>query len=72
MFEEHEQNWAWFRNNYRELLRRFDGEYVAIYGCKVVDHGRDLSQLAGRIRARYPSNRVLIEYVTSEKIVLVL
>ena len=72
MFDDHEQNWAWFKKNYQQLLKKFNGEYVAIYQRKVVDHDKDLSHLAKRVKANYPSNRVLVEYVTSEKIVLVL
>jgi len=72
MFEEHEQNWAWFRCNYGKLLKRFDGEYVAIFGRKVVDHDKDLDKLVRRVKAKYPIAKVLVEFVTSEKLELVL
>ena len=72
MFEEHEQNWTWFKDNYSELLKRFDGEYVAIFGRRVVDHDKDLDKLVGRVEAKYPIEKVLVEFVTSEKLELVL
>jgi len=72
MFEEHEQNWAWFRSNYQELLKKFDGEYVAIFGRRVVAHDKDLDKLVKRVKAKYPIWKVLVEFVTSEKLRLVL
>ena len=72
MFEEHEQNRAWFEKNYQELLTMFDGEYVAIYKREAVDHDKDLDELMKRVEAKYPIENVLVEYVTREKLELVL
>lgn len=72
MFEEYEQNWAWFKNNYQGLLKRFDGEYVAVFGQEVVDHDKDLDKLVRRVKVKYHIGKVLVEFVTSEKLELVL
>jgi len=54
------------------LVRRFDGEYVAVFEREVVDHDKDLGRLARRVRDKFPFERVLVEYVSKEKAVLVL
>jgi len=51
---EYERNWSWFRENYEKLVKEFDGEFVAIYEQKVVDHDKELSELIERMREKYP------------------
>ncbi|MEM2981337.1 MAG: hypothetical protein QW385_08260, partial [Thermoproteota archaeon] len=41
LFEEYERNWSWFRENYGELVKKFDGEFVAIYEQNIVDHDKE-------------------------------
>ena len=72
IFDVLERNWVWFRRNYSRLVRRFDGEYVAVFEREVVDHDKDLGRLARRVRDKFPFERVLVEYVSKEKAVLVL
>jgi len=72
VFDAQEANWEWFRKNYSRLVAKFDGEYVAVFRCKVVDHDGDLSRLVGRVRTKFPFERVLVEFVSREKVVLVL
>jgi len=72
IFDVQARNWEWFRRNYARLVKKFDGEYVAVFDRKVVDHDKDLSSLAGRVREKFPFERVLVEYVSREKVVLVL
>ncbi len=54
LFEEYERNWSWFRENYGELVKKFDGEFVAISEQNIVDHDKELSNLMERIREKYP------------------
>jgi len=72
IFDVQEQNWVWFKRNYPRLVSKYDGEYLAVYECKVVDHDKDLSNMVGRVRGKFPFDRVLIEFVSKEKVVLVL
>lgn len=72
IFDVLERNWVWFRRNYSRLVRKFDGEYVAVFEREVVDHDKDLGRLARRVRDKFPFERVLVEYVSKEKAVLVL
>lgn len=72
LFEEYEKNWSWFRENYGELVKKFDGEFVAIYEQNVVDHDKELSNLMKRIREKYPEENVFVDFVSREKLMLIL
>lgn len=72
LFDENEKNWSWFMEHYEELVEKFDGEFVAIYQQKVVDHDKNLRSLMKRIRKKYPLSRVLVEFVSKEKLALIL
>ncbi|MGQ9597327.1 MAG: DUF5678 domain-containing protein [Thermoproteota archaeon] len=72
LFEEYERNWSWFRENYGELVKKFDGEFVAIYEQNVVDHDKELSNLMKRIGEKHPEENVFVDFVSSEKLVLIL
>lgn len=72
LFEEHDRNHEWFRERYEKLVEKFDGEFVAIYKRRVIDHDRDLDKLMERVERKYSIEHVFLEYVTREKLVLVL
>jgi hypothetical protein len=72
LIDEQDKNWSWFMEHYEELVERFDGEFVAIYQQKVVDHDKNLRSLMKRIRKKYPLSRVLVEFVSKEKLALIL
>ncbi|MEM2941662.1 MAG: DUF5678 domain-containing protein [Thermoproteota archaeon] len=72
LFEEYERNWSWFRENYGELVKKFDGEFVAIYEQNIVDHDKELSNLMERIREKYPGENVFVDFVSREKLMLIL
>jgi hypothetical protein len=40
-----------FERQRRQLLRRFPGEYVALYGGRIVGHDKDCEALAARLFA---------------------
>ena len=72
LFDEHDESWSWFEGHYDELVKKFDGEFVAIYKQRVVDHDRELGVLMKRIEAKYPADRVFVDFVSSEKLTLIL
>ena len=72
IFDVQEQNWEWFKKNYPKLVGKFDGEYVAVFERRVVDHDKDLGRLVRRVREKFPFDRVLVDFVSREKVVLVL
>jgi hypothetical protein len=72
LFDEHDKNWSWFEEHYDKLVEKFDGEFVAVHEQRVVDHDRELSVLMKRIEARYPADRVFVDFVSSKKLTLIL
>jgi hypothetical protein len=72
LFDEYERNWSWFIEHYEELVERFDGEFVAIYHQRVVDHDEDIASLMKRIRKKYPLGQVLVEFVSKEKLAFII
>ena len=72
LFKEHDENWSWFEKHYNDLVERFDGEFVAIYKQRVVDHDKKISTLMKRIEPRYPPDHVFAEYVSHEKLTMIL
>jgi hypothetical protein len=72
LFDEHDKNWSWFEEHYNELVKKFDGEFVAIHDQRVVDHDKELSVLMKRIKSKHPADRVFVDFVSSEKLTLIL
>jgi hypothetical protein len=57
---------AAFQAMLKELLIRYNGEYVAVNSGQVVDHDSDMEVLIERINEQYPEEIVLIKKVTPE------
>jgi hypothetical protein len=55
-----------FHRLHGSLLKRYAGEYVAIYNGKMIDHDKDRTVLLNRIDTQYPDQFVLIRPVKSE------
>jgi len=72
LFEVHERNREWFEENYAVLVEKFDKKFVAIYSEMVIDSDHDLDKLIERVEAKFPLEKVSVEYVTKEKIQLIL
>jgi len=72
LFREHELNREWFVRNRERLVERYDGKFVAIYGRAVVDFDEDVGRLMERVEKKYPPDRVSVEYVSKEKLQLIL
>ena len=72
IFDQQEENWEWFRKSYSRLVSKYDGEYVAVFERRVVDHDKDLGRLARRVKEKFPFEHALIKLVSKEKVVLVL
>lgn len=72
LFDIHERNRKWFEENYDALVEKFDKKFVAVYDQMVVDSDHDLDKLIERVEVSFPLEKVSIEYVTMEKIQLIL
>ena len=72
LFEKYEVDAKWFEEHYEELVKLYDGEFVAVFGRRVVDHDKTLRKLMKRIETAFPAEEVFVEYVTSRKLQFVL
>ena len=72
LFREHERNRKWFEENHEALVERYDGNFIAIYRRSVVDSDKDVGRLMERVEKKYPPDRVSVEYVSKEKLQLIL
>jgi len=72
LFKEHDENWSWFEKHYDDLVEKFDGEFVVVYKQRVIDHDKEMSALMKRIESRYPPDRVFVEFVSREKLTMIL
>ena len=72
LFKEHDENWSWFEKHYDDLVEKFDGEFVAVYKQRVIDHDKEMRALMKRIESRYPPDRVFVEFVSREKLTMIL
>jgi hypothetical protein len=68
----HGEDMEWFLSNYDKLVKKYDGRFVAVYERSVVDSDEDLDRLIGRVSDKCPLERVILEYVSKDKPLLVL
>lgn len=68
----HGEDMKWFLSNYDKLVKKYDGLFVAVYERGVIDSDGDLDRLIERVSGKWPLERVIIEYVSKEKPLLVL
>ena len=61
-----QQESAAFQAMHGDLLLKYAGEYVAVYGGQVIDHDVDQLALVLRIEQNYHDAPVLIKQVTTE------
>ncbi len=72
LFREHELNREWFERNREKLVEKYDGKFIAIYERSVVDFDEDVGRLMKRVEKKYSPDRVSVEYVSKEKLQLIL
>lgn len=61
---EHEQQA--YERLHGDLVRQYEGQYVAIHGGQLIDHDPDQSALVRRLDAHYPNEVVHVRQVSSE------
>jgi len=57
-----------FERMHQQLLPRYRGQFVAVYGGQVVDSGPDKKNLARRVYERYGQAPIFFQQVTEEPI----
>ena len=72
LFREHELNREWFERNREKLIEKYDGKFVAIYEQAVIGFDEDVGNLMEKVEKKYPADKVSVEYVSKEKLQLIL
>lgn len=69
-----ERDSIWIAGHYKSLQKRYDREFIAVYGRKVIDHDRSGPRLTRRLKRKYPAEQpgITVTYVTLEKVDLIL
>lgn len=72
LFAEQERNREWFEKNREMLLKKHEGKFIAIYKQAVIDSDEDIGKLMERVEREYPPDKISVEYVSKEKLQLIL
>ena len=68
-----DEAFSYLEKKYADLRRKYGGEYVAVYGPKVVAHDPDLGTVMDRLhKLGIPETSTLVEYIPDKDIALVL
>jgi len=73
LFKEHELNQKWYRDNYEDLVERYDGLFVAIYKQRVIEHAKNPNELRQKILTRgLKLSETMVEYVSKSPLEFIL
>ena len=62
--EKFNRNFQWFRDNYKDLYKKYKGEYVAINDSKVIDHDVDYERLIiNRLKQRFAGDTIRVFFI---------
>lgn len=68
-----DRNVRWFQENYKELKKKYPGEYVAVYNEQVIMHDTDVKAIIDELKKRFEDiGTIVIEYISDEKYELIL
>jgi len=70
--EEFQANQEWFMDNFYEILKKHNGEFVAISRNSVLAADKDLIDLRDKIRKKKKARAIYVEYVTDNPPELIL
>jgi hypothetical protein len=67
--EEFSRDLAFIENNRGSLLKEYEEQWIAVYGSKVVAHGRDYSKVLFELeREGMPVGQIPIKFLSNRKI----
>jgi hypothetical protein len=73
LFEEHERNSEWFKENYQCLVEKYDGMLIAIHKQEVIAFDSNPSKLREKILIKGLSlMRVTVKYVSKKPLEFIL
>lgn len=69
-----EENAKWISDNYEELKKNYNNQWIAVMDKCVIGHDPDFNRLVRQLRQRFPKkyNKIAFEFVTDEELNLIL
>jgi hypothetical protein len=69
-----EEDAKWVAKNLGRLCRKYDGQYIAVYKKRVIEHDPDARALGDRLRAGHPEMAEVahVSFVSRERVNLIL
>jgi hypothetical protein len=59
--------YSFFLKSLRTLVEKYEGQYVAVVGAKVVAYGRDGKKVYDRARSTHPGSKILLAQVPGKE-----
>ena len=56
-----------FLRSLRSLIEKYEGQYVAVAGAKVIAHGRDGRKVYDVARSAHPRSKILLAQVPAKE-----
>ncbi len=57
----------YFKANIAEIMKKYEGEYVAIVNNRLVSHGKDAKKVYGEARKQHPEATVFLGQVPKKE-----
>lgn len=57
----------WFKANYSEIKSHYKGQYIAIKDEEIIDSDKDVMILFERLRKKYDTSSLVVEYINEHK-----
>ncbi len=69
-----QRNNRWISENYNNLKKQYNNQWIAVLNNTVVDHDPDLKKLVKRLKTQHSEvySQIAVEYVSSEESDLIL
>jgi hypothetical protein len=63
------RNNQWITENYNNLKKQYNNQWVAVLNKAIIDCDTDLKKLVKRLKAQHPKvySQIAVEYVTAEE-----
>lgn len=72
IFAEAKENQKWLEKNWKTLVKQYPEQFIFVSNKKVIDHDSDMDRLLDKVPHKYRKKEHTIEYVTREKVKLIL
>lgn len=69
LFKNSKENIEWFKENYEDLKKKYDGRWIVIDNKTVVKSAGTFDEILALVRKHNP-NKVIVEYMQSKQIAM--